>query len=299
VRLRSVFVLALAALVLASTAAAAPYRPLRIAAYYPWFPEGWSHVGVSPFTHYRPSLGYYDAGDRRAIQAHVRAMQWGRIRAATYSWWGQGSATDRRLATHLEVGSRSRFRFAVYYESEGYSDPTVERLRADLEYLAQSYAHSPGYLKLGGRFVVFVYGDADDGAECDVANRWRDASEGLAVHVVLKAFSGFRACAAQPGGWHTYSASRYESNLAPFAYAISPGFFFARERSPLRPRDLRTWQRSVRRMSRSPAQFHFVISFNEWGEGTAVESAEQWASRSGYGQYLDVLHAVPTAPARP
>ena len=45
-------------------------------------------------------------------------------------------------------------------------------------------------------------------------------------------------------------------------------------------------------MSRTPAQFHFVISFNEWGEGTAIESARQWASRSGYGQYLDVLHGV-------
>jgi hypothetical protein len=43
----------------------------------------------------------------------------------------------------------------------------------------------------------------------------------------------------------------------------------------------------------SPAQFHFVISFNEWGEGTAIESAVQWASPSGYGRYLDVLHAVP------
>jgi hypothetical protein len=47
-------------------------------------------------------------------------------------------------------------------------------------------------------------------------------------------------------------------------------------------------------MARSPAQFHFVISFNEWGEGTAIESAAQWSSDSGYGRYLDVLRAVPT-----
>jgi hypothetical protein len=293
VRLRPLLVTAVAALVLASAAAAAPFKPLRIAAYYPWFPEGWSHVGTSPFTHYRPSLGFYDAGDAVAVRAHIRAMQWGRIRAATYSWWGQGSQTDQRLARHLEIAASMRFRFAVYYELEGYGDPTAEQLREDLLYLRSLYTHAPGYLKLGGKYVVFVYGDADDGVDCDVAKRWHAASEGLGFHVVLKAFGGFRACPTQPDGWHAYTANKYESNLAPFAYTISPGFFFAQETQPRRARDLRTWGRSVRRMSRTPAQFHFVISFNEWGEGTAVESAQQWASRSGYGHYLDVLHRVP------
>jgi hypothetical protein len=33
-----------------------------------------------------------------------------------------------------------------------------------------------------------------------------------------------------------------------------------------------------------------VTTFNEWGEGTAVESATEWASPSGYGAYLDALH---------
>ena len=45
---------ALAALVLAPSAGAAPYSSLRIAAYYPWFPEGWTHAQMAPFTHFRP-----------------------------------------------------------------------------------------------------------------------------------------------------------------------------------------------------------------------------------------------------
>jgi hypothetical protein len=40
--------------------------------------------------------------------------------------------------------------------------------------------------------------------------------------------------------------------------------------------------------SREPWQL--VTTFNEWGEGTAVESASEWSSASGYGAYLDVLH---------
>jgi hypothetical protein len=40
--------------------------------------------------------------------------------------------------------------------------------------------------------------------------------------------------------------------------------------------------------SREPWQL--VTTFNEWGEGTSVESASEWSSASGYGAYLDVLH---------
>jgi len=43
-------------------------------------------------------------------------------------------------------------------------------------------------------------------------------------------------------------------------------------------------------MNASGAPFQLVTTFNEWGEGTAVESATEWASASGYGAYLDVLH---------
>ena len=43
-------------------------------------------------------------------------------------------------------------------------------------------------------------------------------------------------------------------------------------------------------MIASGAPFQLVTTFNEWGEGTAVESAQEWASSSGYGAYLDALH---------
>jgi hypothetical protein len=46
-------------------------------------------------------------------------------------------------------------------------------------------------------------------------------------------------------------------------------------------------------MVNSGAPWQLVTTFNEWGEGTAVESAQEWASASGYGTYLDTLHAIP------
>ena len=292
VRLRLLVLAFLCALVAVPVSAAAPYKPLRIAAYYPWFPEGWTHAEMSPFTHYSPSLGFYDASDKRVIARHVRAMRWGHIRAATYSWWGRESPTDSRLSQHLDVAAKRGFRFAIYYEWEGYADPSVEQLRADVEYIRDTYAPSPGYLKLDNRFVVFVYGDSDDGLACEVAERWRAASAGTGAYVVLRAFPLYRGCRAQPDSWHTYSADKNAFDLAPYSYSVSPGFFFAKDDRPARSRNVARWTRTVRAMTRSPSQFHYVISFNEWGEGTAVESAFQWSSPSGFGRYLDVLHAI-------
>jgi hypothetical protein len=37
--------------------------PARGAFSYPWFPEAWRQGGISPATHYSPTLGYYDSGD--------------------------------------------------------------------------------------------------------------------------------------------------------------------------------------------------------------------------------------------
>lgn len=293
-RLRLLLAAALAALLLAPAATAAPFKSIRIAAYYAWFPEGWVHAQIDPFTHYRPSLGFYDAGRPAVIERQIRAMKWGNITSATYSWWGQGSQTDGRFASYLAAGGKLGFQWAIYHELEGYGDPTVESIRADLEYIRDNYASSPGYLKLGGRPVVFVYGDKDDGTNCGAATRWATANQTVGAYLVMRSFKGYRACEASVDGWHPYSANKNEFDLFPFAYSISPGFYFALDSRPTRRRSIRSWTRMVRRMADSPAQFHFVISFNEWGEGTAVESAVQWKSPSGYGRYLDVLHANPT-----
>ena len=56
-------------------------------------------------------------------------------------------------------------------------------------------------------------------------------------------------------------------------------------------------------MVASGEPWQLVTTFNEWGEGTSVESAVEWASASGYGQYMDVLHnngnGAPLPPLRP
>ena len=75
-----------------------PSLPLRAAFYYPWFPEGWTQLGIYPYTNYSPSLGFYNNSDQAVIKQHIAAMQYGGIGAGILSWWGRGSATDNRVA---------------------------------------------------------------------------------------------------------------------------------------------------------------------------------------------------------
>ena len=49
-------------------------------------------------------------------------------------------------------------------------------------------------------------------------------------------------------------------------------------------------------MVASGKQWQLVTTFNEWGEGTAVEGATEWESPSGFGAYLDALHSDGVSP---
>jgi len=264
-----------------------PTLPLRAAFYYPWFPETWRNATIDPYTVYSPSLGAYNSSDTTVIRQHIAAMRYGHIAAGIVSWWGTGTSTDSRIPAILAATAGSPFRWAIYYEREGYEDPSASTLAADLAYVRDRYGHDPSYLRINGRFVVFVYADSSDG--CDMAERWKQAQSTINAYIVLKVFGGYRSCASQPDGWHQYAPAKPADRQGRYSYTISPGFHKAGE-APRLERDLSRWRRNIRDMIASGARFQLITTFNEWGEGTAVESAAEWVSPSGYGLYLDALH---------
>jgi len=266
-----------------------PTFPIRAAFYYPWFPEAWNQAGMYPYTKYHPSLGLYDGSSVSVIQSQVRAMTYGGIEAGIASWWGQGSRTDARIGTLLtatrELGSP--FRWALYYENESKGDPSATQIAADLAYIQEKYAQDPAYLRVNGRPVIFVYADSLDA--CGMADRWK-AGNTINAYVVLKVFQGYTACAGQPSSWHQYAPAVAADRQAGYSYAISPAFDKADELSPRLARDLTRFRQNVRDMVASATPWQLVTTFNEWGEGTSVESAQEWASPTGYGDFLDALH---------
>ncbi len=279
-----------------------PGFPIRAVFYYPWFPEAWNQQGFNPFTNYTPSLGYYDSSSVSVIQAHISAMTYGNIKASILSWWGQGSNSDQRVATILGATSGSsnpNFRWGIYFENESQGNPTVAQIQNDLQYLQSHYGTNPSFLRVNGKFVIFVYADAADA--CGMADRWVQADNGLGhpAYIVLKVFAGYRNCASQPDSWHQYSPAVASDHQSGYSFAVSPGFWKKGDVVRL-ARNLSTWNTNVSSMVASGEPWQLVTTFNEWGEGTIVESAVEWASASGYGQYLDVLHnngnGVPPTP---
>ena len=219
-----------------------------------------------------PAWATTRSSDTAVIQQHIAAMQYGGIQAGISSWWGQGTRSDNRLPTLLATTAGSPFRWSIYYEQESQGDPSVSALTADLTYLRDHYGSDPSYLRINGRFVVFVYAAAADG--CGMADRWAQANT-VNAYIVLKVFSGYKTCASQPSGWHQYSPAVAADSQGQFSYSISPGFSKVGE-NPRLGRDIARWQQNVQSMVASGAQFQLITTFNEWGEGT-------WSSRRRSG----------------
>ncbi len=263
-----------------------PSFPIRATFYYPWFPEAWTQDHVFPYTHYNPQLGFYNSSDSATLKSHIQMMQYANIEAGIASWWGQGSDTDLRVPALLNAASGTNFRWALYYERESIGDPSVSQIQSDLTYIRNHYGGNPNFLRVNGKFVVFVYPSGSDG--CAMAARWKQANT-VGAYIVLKVFSGYTTCPYQPNNWHQYAPSKATDQQGYHSFAISPGFWLYGQSVRL-SRDVTRWTQNVKAMVASGAQWQLITTFSEWGEGTAVEPATEWASPSGYGQYLDALH---------
>lgn len=269
--------------------------PARGAFYYAWYPQTWTVGGQYP--HYYPSLGYYDSGDHPTVHAHIAALDYARVDVAVVSWFGVGTQQESaRVPTLLGLTAvrGSPLKWALFYEQEGRGNPSIAQIQSDLTYIRNNYASHSAYAYVSGKPLIVVW-NADD-ASCEVVNRWNQAAAG-AWYVIIKVFSGYRDCSPQPSWWYQYAPVLAETAQDGYSFAVSPGFWKADESSPRLARDINRFQQNVRNMIASHAPWQWVTTFNEWGEGTEVESASQWASPSGYGQYLDYLHEndVPTA----
>jgi hypothetical protein len=264
--------------------------PVRAAFYYPWYPENFQNGG----TKYTPSAGFYNGDAPAVVDRQIADMQYAGLQAGVASWWGPGTREDRRLALLMTEATKLHFSWTAYYEDEGFGDPTAATISSDLLYL-KKYSGSPTWLHIGGKPVIFAYGDGND--DCSMVTRWKQANTS-GYYVVLKVFGGYRSCADQPNGWHQYAPGGNIDVQSGYSVVVSPGFFLNTAATPQLPRDVNRFRTDVTTMAQSKAPFQLVTTFNEWGEGTSVESTTEWPSASGHGQYIDVLHDVFTAHPR-
>ncbi len=257
--------------------------PVRAAFYYPWYPDNFAPGD----THYTPSAGNYSVDDPATVDRQIQDMQYGGLNAAIVSWWGQGTREDKRMPLLMAQAAKLDFSMTVYYEQQGYSDPSLTQITDDLVYL-RKYSSQTAWLHIDDLPVIFVFGDSTE--SCATAAKWVQAAQIAHYYVNLKVFNGYSSCAEQPQGWHQYED---QLDIQPgYSAVASPGFWKYNEATPEVPRNPAAFQQEVTSVAESKAPFQLIVSYNEWGEGTAAESATAWPSASGHGVYMDILHQV-------
>ncbi|HLK99073.1 MAG TPA: Calx-beta domain-containing protein [Myxococcaceae bacterium] len=261
--------------------------PLRAAFYAARYPEAWQVGGQ--YSHDMPVLGHYDSSSQSVVDAHLTALGAAKVRVSIASWSGQGVHQEHTRLPLLLGRTRALqapLRWALSYEKEGLGSPSITELQADLDYLWRNYATDPSYAVLEGKPVLFVSTADDTG--CEVMDRWAAANGAYGFHLILQAFPGHQECVNQPAGWYPHAPASAESRQPGQAFAISPGFWKADEPTARLTRDVARWRQNIRNMVASGEPWQLITTFNDWGQGTAAEEANGWAT-AAHGVYLDAL----------
>jgi len=261
--------------------------------FYPWYghythwedgqhtpPGNWS-ANYLPDTipdTFDPANELYDSKNVSTIHWQLELMKRAGIRASVSSWWGIDTYEDQALDKILDEVMTAPdcpyrdLKWCIYYEPEGYGDPTVDEICDDLTYIAENYGDLPYYWKIDGKIVVFVWADGSDSG--DYALRWNQVRERLGnVYTVLKVFGGYTSYSDHSDSWHQYApALRYESQGSYSAFA-SPGFW-AVDETPRLSRDLAAFEQAVQDLNNSGCAFLMIQTWNEWHEGTQVEPGQ-------------------------
>lgn len=262
--------------------------------FYPWYGRyrHWNEGGHNPpatwASNYLPDLlpdvfdpenELYSSDNEKTILWQLEAMKRAAIRVAISSWWGKGSYEDqvfRKIITEIMDRPSNPYRdlkWAIYYEKEGYSDPSIEEICYDLNYIAMNYGSLPYYFKLDGRIVVFVYADANDGVE--YAQKWKDVRDKLGnVYTVLKVFPGYHNYVSLADSWHQYAPALRQESQGNYSAFVSPGFWRYHENVRL-TRKPDEFENTVYTLMNSGCQFLMIQTWNEWHEGTQIEPGQE------------------------
>ena len=231
----------------------------------------------------RPSL---PRDDRAAIARHLAALKWAHADAAIVPWSPPASAADRKLGAVLAAiaSTRARVRVvALLDRPRGTEDSQIQALAA-------RRAKAPGYLRIGARPAVFVALADRSLRGCGRALRWRSAARGF--WLAQATFPGYGHCRAAADAWFRDEPDSRNAR-ATGTFLIRPGYWPLASTAPTLGRSPDLWQRSIVRMSESGAPVQIIDSLNDWAHGTALEPSATWRSNSGFGSYLDALHAHP------
>lgn len=281
------------------------------------FPGG-DDIGAN----FYPALGCYSANDPEVVREHMRQLRQAGVGVLCASWWGKDTFTDRALPGLFRAAEAEGLK--VNFHIEPFAGRNAITTREAIAYLIGKFGASPACHRLperGSRPVFFVYDSyltpAQEWAEvfAEKGSRTLRGNENDAVVIGLwvkeheerfmleGGFDGFYTYFATDG--FTYGSTlRNWQRLADWARAnqklfvpcVAPGYIDTRIRpwNGVNTRDREAGAYYDRMWSAALAvtpELVGITSFNEWHEGTQIESAAPKAI-PGFN-YLDYQPLAP------
>jgi hypothetical protein len=279
--------------------------PVRVAIfYYPWYGtpgldgayEHWQQRGYRPpgsiSSAFYPARGPYSSSDLGVLQSHMAQIWSAGIDQVIVSWWGRGSAEDRRLPAVLQAARARGLVVAAHVE------PYVGRSAA-------TAAEDIAYLRDLGIRDFYVYG----GHETPLAD-WAELNATLGPEVRTFLQSAYAGAAAAGGfdGVYTYDVlvhhggklrriceqARNRGLLC--APSVGPGYDARRAVADLRVKSRRlgaTYDSMWRSALAAQPDMVTITSFNEWHEGTQIEPARAHVGpRGGWYEGYDGAYGL-------
>lgn len=241
-----------------------------------------------------PVLGPYDSMDPDVARQHV---EWGKeagIDVFIVSWWRRETNEFENI---LNAAAEGGMQVSLYYET--IPDKNPDEAVTDLLWALDNYGSAPGFFRLDGRPVIFIYGRAINQIPL---YKWTNVIEQVkASHdVVLIADSTNRRVIEHFDGAHTYnvvgtikrgvnmqsfytkfSTACSESGVI-YAATVIPGFDNSRVHQNYLYVDRREgelynelWSYALE----SNPDWMIITSFNEWHEGSEIEPSKELGDR--------------------
>jgi glycoprotein endo-alpha-1,2-mannosidase len=286
------------------------------------FPKGRHKPPEDLGSTYYPELGPYSSRDPSVIDAHMRQLARAGVGSLAVSWYprgladdhGQPESADGLVPTLLDHAHAHGLKLCLHIEP--YANRNALSVKNDLSYISRTYGTHAALLRHGRRQlpVVFVYDSYlvpatswatvfRSGAAASVRGTAIDA---VVIGLLLKGDAAERDALVASGfdGFYTYFASRrftfgsewkHWPQLAAFATqhellfvpSVGPGYDDTRVR-PWNGQNTQSRRRgayyneSFAAALSTHAPLVSITSFNEWHEGTQIETA---VAHQGYPDY--------------
>lgn len=279
------------------TASAAADTPV-LAFYYPWYnPENFHRdamwdVPVTP----------YQSDSRSTIERQVREARDAGITGFISSWMGKGNRTDNNLATLLDVSKGTDFASTIYFETGQAGLVSQGEIVHALRYVVAKYGSHPNWARVGGKPAIFFWNPSAAGgvefwqavrSQVDPNGEWHWNVETDRPDSWLQVFDGIHLFSA--ASWTADATATYKSLKSKVEAAsartgkpkvwsagVAPGWDNSRQGTPTRVtvgREnggyySRRWESAI---ASEPGAIT-ITSWNEWGEGTAIEPGSSYGN---------------------